>query len=67
VNATPWGQVYLDGVPIGNTPRVGVSVPAGTHQVRVERDGFVPFERTITVVANGDVRLTDIVLRELRP
>lgn len=67
VNATPWGQVYLDGVLIGNTPRVGVSVPAGVHQVRVERDGFQPFERSVTVVAGQDVRVTDIVLREVRP
>jgi hypothetical protein len=54
-------------VPIGNTPRVGVSVAPGLHHVRVERDGFVPFDRLVTVVADRDVRVTDIVLRELGP
>jgi hypothetical protein len=35
----------------------------GDHVVRVERDGFEPFERTITVAPGDTVRLTDIVLR----
>ncbi len=29
VNATPWGQVYVDGVLIGNTPRAGVAISPG--------------------------------------
>lgn len=67
VNATPWGQVFLDGELIGNTPRVGVPISAGAHKVRVSRDGFEPFERTIQVGPGQDVRLTDIVLRESKP
>jgi eukaryotic-like serine/threonine-protein kinase len=67
VNAIPWGQVFVDDAPIGNTPRVAVSVPPGTHRVRVSRDGFETFERTVQVAPGQDVRLTDIVLRESRP
>jgi eukaryotic-like serine/threonine-protein kinase len=67
VNAIPWGQVFVDDAPIGNTPRVAVPVPPGTHRVRVSRDGFEPFERTVQVAPGQDVRLTDIVLRESRP
>jgi serine/threonine-protein kinase len=67
VNATPWGQVFVDDALIGNTPRVGVPISAGTHRVRVSRDGFDPFERTVQVAPGQDLRLTDIVLRESKP
>ena len=67
VNASPWGQVFVDDEPIGNTPRVGVPIAAGKHRVRVSRDGFDPFERTVQVAPGQDLRLTDIVLRESKP
>jgi len=67
VNATPWGQVYLDGVLIGNTPRAGVAVAPGAHQLRVARDGFQSFEIAIRIAPGQDLRLTDIVLQELKP
>lgn len=67
VNATPWGQVFVDDELIGNTPRIGVSIGSGTHRVRVSRDGFESFERTVQVAPGQDVRLTDIVLRESKP
>ena len=67
VNATPWGQVYLDGVLIGNTPRAGVAVSPGAHQLRVARDGFQSFEIAIRIAPGQELRLTDIVLHELKP
>ena len=67
VNATPWGQVYVDGVLIGNTPRAGVSIPAGAHRLRIVRDGFQPVDLAIRVAPQQDVRLTDIVLQEVKP
>jgi serine/threonine protein kinase len=67
VNATPWGQVFVDGQSIGNTPRANIQLPAGTHRLRIVREGYDPFERTITVGAGETVRLTDIVLVEHRP
>jgi len=66
INATPWGLVYLDGVLIGNTPKTDISVAPGTHSLRVARDGFEPFERTLRVGPGEDVRLTDIVLRAVK-
>lgn len=67
VNATPWGQLFIDGQLVGNTPRANLELRAGTHHIRVARDGFEPFERTIEVAAGQEVRLTDIVLVERRP
>jgi serine/threonine-protein kinase len=33
INSIPVSKVVLDGRPVGSTPKVGVSVPAGTHTV----------------------------------
>ena len=67
INATPWGQVYVDGELIGNTPRVNVPVSAGPHQLRVVREGYQPYDLAIKVAAGQDLRITDIVLQELKP
>lgn len=67
VNASPWGQLFIDGIPVGNTPKANVDVSAGTHVVRVVRPGFSPFERTIRVAAGETLRLTDIVLLPIEP
>lgn len=51
INSIPVSKVVLDGRPLGNTPKVGLSVPAGTHTVT-----FVHSERgkqTVTVTVNA--------------
>jgi eukaryotic-like serine/threonine-protein kinase len=65
VNATPWGQLFVDGQLVGNTPKASLGVTPGRHTIRVVREGFAPFERTIQVAPGQTVRLTDIVLAEL--
>jgi len=67
VNATPWGQVFVDGTLIGNTPRANIALTAGSHTIRVSRSGFATWERTIRVAAGETVRFTDIVLTPERP
>ena len=67
VNATPWGSVYVDGRLVGNTPQTNLQLPAGTHRLRVVRDGFVPWERDVQVRSGDTLRITDIVLDPIRP
>ena len=67
VNASPWGAVYVDGRPVGNTPRPSLAVPAGVHVLRVVRDGYAPFEREIRLTPGQVLRITDIVLEPIRP
>lgn len=67
VNASPWGQVFVDGTLIGNTPRANIPLTAGSHAIRVSRDGFSTFERTVRVAAGDTLRITDIVLTPERP
>lgn len=67
VNATPWGQLYIDDELIGNTPQAELEVSAGTHRVRVIRSGFRPFELELQLAPGQEVRLTDIILEPIRP
>jgi len=64
VNSIPWGSVYIDGQPVGNTPQIDLQVPSGSHRLRVERDGFRPYERMIDLAAGQRLRITDITLVE---
>lgn len=64
VNAVPWGSVYLDGRPVGNTPQINLQVAAGPHRLRVERDGYRPYDRVIDVASGERLRITDIALAE---
>ena len=67
VNATPWGQLFVDGQSVGNTPKGNLSLAPGPHTIRVVREGFEPFERAIQVAPGEVVRLTGIVLVERQP
>ena len=62
MNASPWGQLLIDGVAVGNTPKANLAVAAGSHSIRVVREGYETWERTVQVGAGEAVRLTDIVL-----
>jgi PEGA domain-containing protein len=64
VNAVPWGSVYLDGQPIGNTPQSDRTVAPGRHRLRVEREGYRPYDRVIDVASGQRLRITDITLVE---
>jgi len=59
--------VYVDGELIGNTPRADVRVAPGAHRLRVVRDGFQPYDLPIRVASGQELRITDIVLQELKP
>jgi hypothetical protein len=48
IRATPWARVYLDGKEVGVTP-LGMTLPAGRHEIRVERDGYQSITRTVNV------------------
>jgi len=64
VNAIPWGSVYLDGRPVGNTPQIDLPLAPGPHRLRVEREGYGPYDRVIDVASGQRLRITDIALVE---
>ncbi len=64
INAIPWGSVSLDGRPVGNTPQIDLPVVPGPHRLRVEREGYRPYDRVIDVASGQRLRITDIALVE---
>lgn len=56
--AEPGARVVVDGRERGATPLSGpIQVSAGTHVVRVYKDGFLPFEARIDVAGGGSSRV----------
>jgi len=45
-----WASIQVNGEPKGTTP-VTVELPAGKHQIRVERAGFRPIEKQIKIAS----------------
>ena len=67
INAIPWGRAYVDGQLVGTVPLIDVPIQPGTHALRVEREGFHPYERRFEIGSGQRLKITDIVLRELAP
>ncbi|WP_437642152.1 PEGA domain-containing protein [Sorangium sp. So ce854] len=51
INSIPVSKVVLDGRPLGSTPKVGVSVPAGSHTVMFVHPELGKKSVTVTVKA----------------
>jgi eukaryotic-like serine/threonine-protein kinase len=45
----PWGEVSVDGRVVGTTPLDRLSLPSGSHRVRVRHPGFPSWERDVVV------------------
>src|SRR5204862_524241 len=56
VAADPYGEVFIDGTDVGQTPVVEYAVPVGKHTIRVERAGYKTINETVQVSANNPVR-----------
>jgi hypothetical protein len=66
VTGTPVGAtVLVDGNPAGRLP-AALTVPSGTHRVRVSSDGYEPYEATVEVEPNRPAKL-DAELRSAPP
>src|SRR2546430_11648756 len=62
IAADPFGEVYIDGVDAGPTPRVEYAVKAGRHTIRIEHAGFKTITETVQVDASNTVRKRDTLL-----
>jgi serine/threonine protein kinase len=59
VDSRPRGaRVLLDGSPVGTTPMRMAEVSAGSHVVRIEQPGYVPWTASVRVVAGEETRVT---------
>jgi hypothetical protein len=63
----PGGRVSVDGRVVGATPIVLKDVPAGSHVVRVESNGYAPWSAAARVVADQQTRVIATLQRRSRP
>ena len=53
---SPWGQIEVDGNPVGTTPPMTrLTLPEGTHHVTVRNEDFAPYSITVQVSADKPV------------
>jgi eukaryotic-like serine/threonine-protein kinase len=64
VAADPYGEVYIDGSDVGQTPLVEYAVSVGRHTIRVERAGYKTVAEAVQVSANNPVRKRYTLLPE---
>src|SRR6185312_13474934 len=65
VNATPWAHVRVDGTPRGETPLLGLSLPAGTHTIELANEPLgVHRELTVTLRPGEHARRVEDLSRE---
>lgn len=66
IEVLPIGSlVYLEGEQKGLTP-FGLDLGAGEYQLRVQRDGYEPFQRQVVLVPGQKVKIT-ATLRDITP
>jgi hypothetical protein len=63
INTEPWGELYIDGNLVGNTPAINLPLAVGAHVLRIEREDYAPHEQEFELTAGQELRITDIVLR----
>ncbi len=63
INSIPVSKVILDGRPLGSTPKVGVSVPAGSHTVTFIHPDLGRETRTV-VVKNGETKTAAVKFKQ---
>ena len=64
VDSRPTGaRVFVDGKQVGTTPLQVGTVQAGDHAVRLERDGYRPWSRSVRVPGGGASRVSGSLRR----
>jgi hypothetical protein len=57
VNAQPWGEVWIDGTRIGETPVGNLQLPIGNHDLVIRHPQLGERRRTVAVSANVPARV----------
>jgi serine/threonine-protein kinase len=64
VAADPYGEVFIDGSDVGQSPVVDYALATGRHTIRIERAGYKTITETVQVTANSPVRKRYTLLPE---
>ncbi len=57
VVVTPWADVSIDDVPVGQTPLKALPLPPGPHSVLLTHPNYQPFPRRVTIRSGETFRL----------
>ena len=63
INASPWGNVYLDGALKGQTPLTIEKVSGGKHRIKIAREGFIETSRDIEI-SEGATKQISVSLKK---
>lgn len=64
----PWGEVSVDGRPVGTTPLERFQVPSGTHTLTVRHPAYPPLTRQVVVRRDETARIVvDLPRDAVRP
>ncbi|RMG15869.1 MAG: PEGA domain-containing protein, partial [Deltaproteobacteria bacterium] len=66
VRATPRATVYVDDLPVGQTPLASLRLTPGTHRIEARAEGYETLERTVKVRA-GKKRSISLTLKAAAP
>jgi hypothetical protein len=58
VNSIPWANVFVDERPLGHTPRLALSLPAGRHLVRLVAAGGEVRTRKVKVLPGRETKVS---------
>jgi serine/threonine-protein kinase len=61
LDTTPWTRVFLRGKKLGDTPLIGVTLPAGKHQLKLLNE-----EKNISTIIEVDIRSGKTTAKKLR-
>ena len=61
LDTTPWTRVFLRGRKLGDTPLIGVALPAGKHQLKLINE-----EKKISTIIEVDIRSGQTTSKKLR-
>jgi hypothetical protein len=56
IDATPSGNVFVDGREIDYTPQIKLELAAGEHLVEVRREGYKPYRERILITVGNETR-----------
>ena len=58
IAVSPWGNVEVDGTPVGTTPPLNeLTLPEGRHQITIRNADFPPFSTSVNVAPGQPVTL----------
>ena len=57
INAQPWAQVFIDGMPLGETPIANARVPIGQHEILFRHPQLGERRQSVTVTARETAKV----------